>query len=227
MKQCRSLLFAKAYLPNECMRFFPGLISNPIHLRKALKMCALPSVKASPSKEITVTCYAKQKSYCLVKALQSCLHLRTTGSTKNKPRCIFKFPDELDQCTEPPLILGPLFISSQKLSAPAYCKIPEADEALKPSCVCYMLADIPTVPRDDYQAWFYVTLCPACAAETLRQRIEWPASASRVRTSVRGSPQDLLKKLSCACIEVWPRRPLSNWNWPLWLMFLRMNPSPR
>ena len=34
-------------MPNECMKLFPGLVSNPIHLRKALKMCALPSVKAS------------------------------------------------------------------------------------------------------------------------------------------------------------------------------------
>ena len=168
-RQCRSLLFAKAYLSNECMRLFPGLVSNLIHLREALKMCPLPSVTASPSKEITVTCYAKQKSYRLVEALQNCLHLRTTGSTKNKPRCIFKFPDELDQCTEPPLILGPqhsawsiledicnehrndyqeseeyykdavmlcierlqFSISSQKLSAPAFCQIPEADKALQ------------------------------------------------------------------------------------------------
>ena len=107
-RQCRSLLFAKAYLSNECMRLFPGLVSNLIHLREALKMCPLPSVTASLSKEITVPCYAKQKIYHLVEALQSCLHLRTTGSTKNEPRCIFKFPDELDQCTEPPLILGPL-----------------------------------------------------------------------------------------------------------------------
>ena len=66
---------------------WPGLTPNPIH--RALKMCADPSIQASPFQKVNVAWCAKHKGYCLDEALQSCLYLRSALAAPRKSQASF------------------------------------------------------------------------------------------------------------------------------------------